>query len=131
MDKTKNRYIKIHDLEIYKVARQLSKIGWEIYQNLSEQVKKISGNQFIQAVDSIGANITEGYLRFHYLEKNRFYYHARASLGEANDFWIEILHERKQIENTLYEKFKKIAKTLSIKINNFITANYQAKNDEK
>ncbi|GIV44793.1 MAG: hypothetical protein KatS3mg035_1916 [Bacteroidia bacterium] len=30
------------------------------------------GDQFVRATDSIGANIAEGYGRFHYLEKLKF-----------------------------------------------------------
>jgi len=29
------------DLEVYKLARELSRIGWEIYEDLDRQTKKI------------------------------------------------------------------------------------------
>ena len=86
----------LNDLEVYKLARELSKIGWEIYQNLNWQTKKIMGDQFIESTDSVGANIAEGYGRFHYLDKIKFYYNSRASLIECNEHWIELLKERKK-----------------------------------
>jgi len=92
----KRKYILLNDLEVYKLARELSKIGWEIYQNLNWQTKKIMGDQFIEAVDSVGANIAEGYGRFHYLDKIKFYYNSRSSLIECNEHWIELLKERKK-----------------------------------
>jgi len=127
---TKRKYIKLQDLEVYQLARELSKIGWEIYNELDWQTKKIMGNQFISATDSVGANIAEGYSRFHYLEKIKFYYIARGSLIEANNHWLELLYERDKIEIEKYKKFQEISKKLSIKLNNFITATYKSKNNK-
>ena len=36
----KNSYILLKDLEVYKLAIELSKRGWEIYENLNWQDKK-------------------------------------------------------------------------------------------
>jgi len=43
----KKKYIPLKDLEVYKLARELSKIAWEIYQDLSWQDKKTMGDQFL------------------------------------------------------------------------------------
>lgn len=51
------------------------------------------GQQFVSSVDSIGANIAEGDGRYHYLEKIKFYYNARASLVESCH-WNDLLKER-------------------------------------
>jgi hypothetical protein len=60
--KNKNsNYIKLQDLEVYQLSRELSKIGWKIYEPFDWQAKKIIGDQFIEATDSVGANIAEGY----------------------------------------------------------------------
>ena len=79
----KKKYIGLDDLEVYQLARKLSAIGWEIYEGLSWQDKKTMGDQFISSTDSIGANVAEGYGRYHYLDKIRFYYHSRGSYLEA------------------------------------------------
>jgi hypothetical protein len=34
------KFIPLKDLEVYKLARELSKIAWEIYQDLDWQDKK-------------------------------------------------------------------------------------------
>lgn len=129
-DKNKN-YIKLEDLEVYQLAKQLSKVGWEIYEPLHWQIKKITGNQFIESTDSVGANIAEGYGRFHYLDKIKFYYNARASLNECNNHWIELLNERGKVKPDKYKEFKGIAEKLLIKLNRLISATYKSKNKEK
>lgn len=126
----KKKYILIRDLEVYKLARELSKIGWDIYQSLNWQIKKINGDQFIESIDSVGANIAEGYGRFHYLDKIKFYYNARASLMECNDHWVELLYDRGKITKKIYDEFKETALKLSIKLNNFISINYQSKSKQ-
>lgn len=126
METDKNKsYIKLEDLEVYKLARELSRVGWEIYDSLDWQIKKINGDQFIESTDSVGANIAEGYGRFHYLDKIKFYYNGRASLNECNDYWIELLYERGKVKDEDYKEFKNIAGKLLIKLNRLISATFQ------
>jgi four helix bundle protein len=75
-----NQHIALGKLEIYQKALELSRISWEIYGQMSYENKKIIGSQFIRAIDSMGANIAEGYGRFHYLDRVKFYYNSRGSL---------------------------------------------------
>lgn len=126
----KKKYILLHDLEVYQLARKLSDIGWEVYNLLDWQTKKIMGDQFIESTDSVGANIAEGYGRFHYLDKIKFLYNARGSLMECNEHWVELLYERQKIPESLSLGFKNTAKELLIKLNNFITAVYNSKSEQ-
>ena len=123
-------YILLKDLEVHKFARELSTLGWEIYNGLDWETKQINGVQFIKSTDSVGANIAEGYSRFHYLDKIKFFYNSRGSLTEANDHWIELLKERNKVNGTNYRKYKAIAIKLSVKLNNFIKSTYKAKNQQ-
>jgi four helix bundle protein len=123
----KKKYILLKDLEVYRLARELSKIGWEIYDSLDWQTKKINGDQFIESTNSVGANIAEGYDRFHYLDKIKFFYNSRASLNESNNHWLELLQERGKVKNKDYKEFKEIAQKLLLKLNNFIAAMYNSK----
>lgn len=91
------RYISLENLEVYKLARELSKVAWDIYDELDWRIKKIMGDQFVESTDSVGANIAEGYGRFHYLDKIKFYYNARGSLLESRH-WFDLLEERKFLE---------------------------------
>ena len=120
----KSKYIPLKELEVYQLARELSKLAWNIYEHLSWQDKKIMGDQFIESTDSVGANIAEGYHRFHYSDKVKFYFYGRASLAECNIHWLELLLERKKISEDGFQSFQKIAKKLEVKLNNFITVTF-------
>jgi four helix bundle protein len=106
-------YISLSSLKTYQLARELEKVSWEMFTQLSFEGKKVVGFQFMDATDSVGANIAEGYGRFHYLDKKKFYYNARASLLESRH-WIELIIERKLIQNettttsyfTIYKKLR-------------------------
>ena len=125
-----NTYIALKDLEVYQLARELSRTGWEIYGNLDWKMQKINGDQFIEATDSTGANIAEGYGRYHYLDRIKFYYNARGSFLECNEHWIELLKERGKVTEELYNKYKTTAQMFSLKLNNFISSTYQTKTQE-
>lgn len=123
------KYIKLEDLEVYQLSRQLSEIAWKVYSELKWNDKKIMGEQFVRSTDSIGANIAEGYGRFHYLEKLKFYYYARGSYYEANNHWLSLLKERNLISDNYYQSFATISNSFSLKLNNYI-ASIQKKNKE-
>ena len=129
------KYIEAKELKVYQLARQLSSMAWRIYESLSWQDKKIMGDQFIESTDSIGANIIEGYGRYHYLDKIRFYYISRASFNESIYHWLELLFEREKLKKEKLEEMTIVAKELEIKLNNFIGTTYnqykKTKNNER
>ncbi|MFA4831345.1 MAG: four helix bundle protein [Patescibacteria group bacterium] len=94
--------MKLWELKVYHIAREISKYAWPIYKRLDWQMKKIIGDQWIEAIDSISANIAEGFGRFHFLDKNKFNYNARGSLFESFD-WVDKLFERKEITKEEYD----------------------------
>lgn len=127
MDK---EYLNLDKLEVYVLSRDLSRVSWKIYEDLDWKLKKIIGDQFICATDSVGANIAEGYGRFHYLDKIKFYYNARASLKESRH-WLELLSERKIIKEENKKDYLKIYAKLSPKLNAFISASYKNLKNKK
>lgn len=126
----KKKYIKLQELEVYQLAREISKQAWLIYQKLYWQDKKNMGGQFISSTDSIGANIAESYGRFHYLDKVKFLYYSRASMFESINHWLELLMEREKISQAEFDEIKAKAETLSIKLNNYITSIYNSRNNK-
>ena len=130
INRNKSKYIELKDLDVYKLARELSAGAWTIYESLNWQDKKIMGDQFISSIDSVGANIAEGYKRYHYLDKIKFYYTSRASLSESCNHWLELLFERKKIGKEEFECIKSIEQKISIKLSNFINATYKMKLDK-
>lgn len=124
-----NAYISLKDLEVYKLSRELSRIAWKIYEKLDWKTQKINGDQFIESTDSTGANIAEGYGRYHYLDRIKFYYNSRGSFLECTEHWVELLYERGKIAEDFYKKYKDTAQKFSLKLNNFIASTYQAKDN--
>jgi len=118
--------MELNDLEIYKLAREISQEVWAIYNNLDWQTKKTMGDQFLMSTDSVGSNIAEGFGRFHYLDRNRFNYNARGSLSESL-YWIDLLYERKKVDATFYKNLNQKLKRLSVKLNNYITSTKKQK----
>jgi four helix bundle protein len=127
----KKKFIPLQDLEVYRLARKLSSIAWVIYQRLTFQQRKVWGDQMLSAVDSVGANIAEGYARFHFSEKSRFYYISRASLSEGVEHWIDLGLEREIVSIQEFESFSKIRLDIQVKLNNMIKSTYTAKNQPK
>ncbi|SDC66310.1 four helix bundle protein [Algoriphagus faecimaris] len=127
----KKKFIPVHELEVYRLARKLSSMAWNIYERLSFQQRKVWGDQMLESIDSVGANIAEGYARFHYLEKIRFYYISRASLSEGVDHWIDLGFERCIVSDQEFESINRLKTDIQVKFNNMIKATYSAKNQPK
>jgi four helix bundle protein len=117
--KNMGEYLNLNDLKIYQIALELSKIAWTIYKNLAIDERIILGQQFVRSIDSIGANIAEGYGRYHYMDKIRFYHNARASLLESLH-WLELLRTRNLITENDGKKLKDLLDDLHIKLNAYI-----------
>ena len=125
----KPKYIKLEDLEVYQLARELSRLSWSVFERLSWEDKKVMGFQFVESADSVGANIAEGYGRFHYLDKIRFYYNSRGSFFEFRNHWLELFMERNKITQQEYTEVTQISDQFQLKLNNFITSIYRSKNN--
>lgn len=126
----KKEYIPLKDLEVYQLARELSKLAWAVYEKMNWQDKKIMGDQFISSIDSIGANVAESYGRFHYLDRVRFLYNSRGSMLEAINHWLELLLERGKINQSDYDAMKSVADKLSVKLNNYINSIYNSRENK-
>jgi four helix bundle protein len=118
----KQNFIELKNLEVYKLSRKLSSTAWEIFCRMNFEDKKHIGDQFLRAVDSIGVNIAEGYGRFHYLDKVRFYYNSIGSHYEAFTHWLELMFEREKISDNEFQTISETALILQVKLNNFIKA---------
>ncbi len=114
-----SEYLKLGDLEIYRLSLKLSNIAWKVYEKMHWQIKKVIGDQFITAIDSIGANIAEGYGRYHHKDKIKFYYNSRGSLMESKH-WTFLLNKRNIILDNEYDLLMKELNILHMKLNTYI-----------
>jgi four helix bundle protein len=122
------KFIPLQELEVYRMTRRLSSMAWVIYQRLAFQQRKVWGDQMLESVDSVGANVAEGYARFHFSEKARFYYISRASLSEGVDHhWIDLGFERGVVFDQEFEQINKIKSDIQVRLNNMIKSTYAAK----
>jgi four helix bundle protein len=79
------KYLKLNDIEAYKIAFNLSNYVWDIVIKWDHFPKSTLGQQFVRAVDSISENIAEGFGRFTKKDKIRFYRISYSSLFESLD----------------------------------------------
>jgi four helix bundle protein len=121
------KFIPLQELEVYRMTRRLSSMAWVIYQRLAFQQRKVWGDQMLESVDSVGANVAEGYARFHFSDKARFYYISRASLSEGVDHWIDLGFERGVVFDQEFEQINKIKSDIQVRLNNMIKSTYAAK----
>lgn len=124
-------YISLHDLEVYQLAREISRFAWKIYERLSWEDKKVMGFQFVESADSVGSNIAEGYGRFHYLDRVKFYYYSRGSYNEFRVHWLELFLERKKISKEEFDQLSEVCSKFIIKLNNFIASVYRSKKNDQ
>jgi four helix bundle protein len=73
-------------------------------------------DQLRRASSSIGANIAEGFERYHYKDKIRFYYQARGSIAEVINFLIvskDLAYVEENIARTLITDLVIVKKMLN------------------
>ena len=75
------------DLRVLKSAEEIADTIWKNVVQWDGFAKDVVGKQLRRAVDSIGANISESFGRFHFGEKLQFLYYARGSLFETK-YWL-------------------------------------------
>ena len=103
-------YLQLHQITAYTKAFHLSNLVWDLVSSWDGFAKHAIGQQFINAMDSISANIAEGFGRYHKKDKIKFYYYSFGSVKERLD-WNEKAKIRKLISE---EDYNKIFETLQV-----------------
>jgi four helix bundle protein len=111
----------LEDLEVYNLSMELGDTVWFIVEKWGTFEKDTVGKQLVKAADSVAANISEGYGRFHYNESKHFLYYSRGSLHETKT-WITKAKRRQLIADEIFVQLQKDIKTLTIKLNNYINS---------
>jgi four helix bundle protein len=79
------------DLEIYQISVELSVEIYRLVKKFPKEETYGISDQLRRAVTSIGANIAEGFGRYHYKDKLVFFYNTRGSVYEVRHF-LEIAY---------------------------------------
>ena len=77
------------DLDCYQLALQVLKEAYKVANRLPAIERYNLADQMRRAAVSVTLNIAEGYGRYHYLDKLRFFYIARGSLDETLSGFID------------------------------------------
>ena len=109
----------IDDLRVYQMAMQLAERIWDIVIRWDSFARYSIGKQYTEAADSVGANISEGFGRFHFKDSKNFLYYSRGSLFETRTWTIKA-HNRKLISDEEYNELTANIHDLGIKLNNYI-----------
>jgi four helix bundle protein len=113
------KYLKLNDIDAYKRAFHLSNRVWGIVISWDYFSKNTVGSQFVRAIDSVSANIAEGFGRYSKKDKIKFYRIATGSLKESFD-WNEKSKHRNLISEETYNDILKELNTLPLEINQLI-----------
>ena len=132
--------MKLEEFVVYQMAMELGEQIWHIVGAWSGFEKQCMGSQLIRATDSVAANISEGYGRYHYKENVHFCYIARGSLFETGT-WITKAHHRNLIDAETYTQLKQTINSIGKLLNGYTksigpknqvkeeTLNYEIKTD--
>ncbi len=116
LNEANKKYLALNDIESYKISFHLSNYVWNIVLDWNYFAQKTIGAQFVDAVDSISANIAEGFGRHFKKDKIRFYQYSRGSIKECFD-WNEKSRVRKLISqeeyNYIFGELNKLPKAIN------------------
>lgn len=99
---TLNNY-NVEDVVCYKISKELGNKIYTIVRKWDFLDQKTTGIQLIRSIDSIAANIAEGFGRYHKKDKIKFFYNARASAYEFVH-WVKTACTRKLIAQKDYDQ---------------------------
>jgi four helix bundle protein len=127
-----NQSSKIHfyDLEVWKKSNKLRIEIYKITEAFPVSEKFGIIDQIRRAASSVGANIAEGFGRFHYKDKIKFYYNARVSICEVQNFIFlaqEINYVEKEAARNIFTEYENLNKSL----NQFIKSVNMKMTDDK
>jgi four helix bundle protein len=111
--------MKLEELKVYSLSMEMAEKIWVIVRTWDYFEKDTVGKQLVRAVDSIAANLSEGFGRYHYKENINFSYYSRGSLYETKT-WLTKAHFRQLITDSDYHLFLNEIDSIGVKLNNYI-----------
>jgi four helix bundle protein len=113
--------MKLEDLQVYSLSMEIGEDVWNIVGGWDYFAKDTVGKQLVRAIDSVAANLSEGFGRYHFREKTHFSYYSRGSLYESKT-WLTKAHNRNLINDEKFEFIISEIDKIGIKLNNYITS---------
>src|ERR1700744_406503 len=110
---------RLEDLEVYTFSEQFADEIWFIVIEWEYFAKDTIGKQLSRSADSIGANIAEGYGRYHYKENKNFCYFSRGSIIETKS-WLTKSKARNLVTEEQFEILYDKLQTIHHKLNAYL-----------
>ncbi|MHC4267101.1 MAG: four helix bundle protein [Planctomycetota bacterium] len=111
--------MKLEELKVYQLAMNIGERIWMVVIKWNYFAKDTVGKQLVKSVDSIAANLSEGFGRFHYKENKQFCYYSRGSLYETKT-WLIKANDRHLIADDDFQSLQNDLETIAYKLNNYI-----------
>jgi len=111
--------LTLEDLDVYQLSLDIGEEVWNLVSEWKQFERIAIGSQFVRSADSIGANIAEGYGRYHYKENKLFCYYARGSLLETKT-WLNKAKSRSLITEGDFQSINEKLDKLHLKLNAYI-----------
>lgn len=111
--------MKLEELQVYTLSMEMAEKIWTIVIEWDYFTKDTIGKQLVRAADSIAANLSEGYGRYHFKENTNFSYYSRGSLYETKT-WLTKAHNRNLVSDESFEIFINAIDNIGVKLNNYI-----------
>jgi len=111
--------MQLDELRVYTLSMEMGEKVWNIVVGWNYFEKDTVGKQLVRAVDSVAANLSEGFGRYHYKETINFGYYSRGSLYETRT-WLTKAHNRDLLTGELFRQFMMEIDDIGIKLNNYI-----------
>ena len=109
----------LKDLKVYQLAYSFEERIWQVVASWEYFEKSTVGKQLVRSADSISANISEGYGRYHYKENKNFLFYARGSLYETQN-WLRKANDRKLVNPELYKELESESVIIAKMLNAYI-----------
>ena len=111
--------MKLEELKVYELSMDIGERVWTIVEKWNYFEKDTVGKQLVRAVDSVAANLSEGFGRYHYKDSKNFTYYSRGSLYETKT-WIRKAKNRNLINERNYLKFVEDINLIGRMLNSYI-----------
>jgi len=111
----------VQDLDIYRSSMTISDRVWGIVISWNDFERRTIGLQMTRSADSIAANLSEGYGRYHFKENRQFCFYARGSLYELRT-WLVKASDRGLVAEPEFNELRLSLNLLGKRLNAYIAS---------
>jgi four helix bundle protein len=111
--------MNLEELKVYQLSMKLGDSCWKLVDSWNYFQKDTIGKQLVRSADSVAANLSEGYGRFHFKENRQFCFYSRGSLFETKT-WLVKASNRELISNDIFDQLRNEMNEIGKMLNGYI-----------